>query len=208
MAIDVTPTKSNLLDTKASLELAKKGYELLDQKRNVLIREVMSLIDKAKELEEKINVLFPEAYKALQVANMTEGIDTVENIALSINEEKDFNILLRSVMGVEVQTVKYDKNDLKASYSFYSTNNAFDMAVKKFQEVKYLIFEYAAVENSVHKLALEIKKTQKRTNALQNIQIPKFVEMVKTIQGALDEREREEFFRLKMLKKKKMHTGK
>ena len=201
--MDISPTKSNLLNVKASLELAKKGYELLDQKRNVLIREMMTLIDKAKEMEQNINFIFKEAYEALQVANMTEGINTVENIAMSMAEAKDFTILLRSVMGVEVPTVKYDKKALEPSYSFFSTNNAFDIAVRKFQEVKYLVYEFAAIENTVYRLATEIKKTQKRANALHNIRIPEFTQTVKTIRSILDEQEREEFFRLKMVKRKK-----
>ncbi|KPU43789.1 V-type ATP synthase subunit D [Oxobacter pfennigii] len=202
MAVNETPTKSNLLSAKESLEFSKKGYELLDRKRNVLIREMMQLIDDAKEIQEKINSIFPEAYEALKVANMTEGIDTVEDIALAIEEAKDFEVLLKSVMGVEVPSVKYEKRDQKPSYSFYRTNNAFDRAVKSFQDVKYLVYELAEIENSVYRLAMEVKKTQKRTNALQNIQIPKFTSLTKHIQDALDEREREDFFRLKMVKRR------
>ena len=89
--------------------------------------------------------------------------------------------LLRSVMGVEIPTLKFEQKKFEPTYSFYRTNNAFDIAVMKFQKVKYLIYELAEVENSVYRLAMEVKKTQKRTNALQNIQIPKYKEMVKYI---------------------------
>lgn len=105
-------------------------------------------------------------------------------------------------MGVEVPSVKFKRAGMEPAYSFYRTNNAFDIAVEKFQEVKYLVYELAEVENSVYRLAMEVKKTQKRTNALQNIQIPKFTYIVKTIEDALDEREREDFFRLKMVKRR------
>ena len=206
MIMSVSPTKSNLLSARESLEFSKKGYELLDKKRNVLIREMMVLIDKAREIQEKINSVFPEAYRALRVANMTEGIDTVEDIASTIEEEKEFEILLKSVMGVEVPKVKYEEKKIEPSYSFYRTNNAFDISVIRFQKVKHLVYELAEVENSVYRLAMEIKKTQKRANALQNIQIPKFTETVKYIRDALEEMEREDFFRLKIVKRRKIKT--
>lgn len=202
MAVNIAPTKSNLMSARASLEFSEKGFELLDKKRNVLIREMMGLIGRAKKLQEKINSIFSEAYEALQVANMTEGISTVQSIAMTIEEIDDYKVLLRSVMGVEIPTIKFERKKLEPTYSFYRTNNAFDIAFTKFQEVKYIIYELAEVENSVYRLAMEVKKTQKRTNALQNIQIPKFKEIVKYIQDVLEEKEREDFFRLKMVKKK------
>lgn len=202
MAANIAPTKSNLISAKASLVFSQKGYELLDKKRNVLIREMMGLIGKAREIQDRIDSTFSEAYEALKIANMTMGISTVENIAMSIDELHDYEVLLRSVMGVEIPTLKFSRKDLELKYSLHGTNNAFDIAVTKFHEVKYLIYELSEVECSVYRLAMEIKKTQKRTNALQNIQIPKFKGIVKYIQGALEEKEREDFFRLKMVKKK------
>lgn len=202
MAVNVAPTKSNLMSAQASLEFSQKGFELLDKKRNVLIREMMGLIGRAKDIQDRINTTFRDAYEALKMANMTEGISTVETIALSIDEVDDYDVLLRSVMGVEIPTINFERKKFEPTYSFYRTNNAFDIAVTKFQEIKYLVYELAEIENSVYRLAMEVKKTQKRTNALQNIQIPKFKEIVKYIQDVLEEKEREDFFRLKMVKKK------
>jgi len=197
-----TPTKSNLIKAQTSLQLSQKAYELLDRKRNVLIHEMMGLIGRARDIQDRIESTFSVAYRALQMANITMGIRTVEDIALSIPEETGFEILMKSVMGVEIPSIRYKKEDLTPHYSFFHSNNALDVALFSFQNVKYLIFELAEVENSIYKLAGEIKKTQKRTNALQNIQIPKYRELVKIIQEALDEKDREEFFRLKMVKKK------
>ncbi|MDU5080528.1 MAG: V-type ATP synthase subunit D, partial [Bacillota bacterium] len=98
----LTPTKANLIKSKNSLQFAKKGYELLDRKRTVLIREMMSLIDKASELQERIDTEFKQAYEALKLANITMGTESVEEIAGSIEKEQDFHILFKSVMGVEV----------------------------------------------------------------------------------------------------------
>lgn len=202
MAINIAPTKSNLISAQVSLEFSQNGYELLDKKRNVLIREMMGLINRAKNIQDRIDSTFTQAYEALQVANMTEGISTVESIAGSIDEADDYEILVRSVMGVEIPSLKFIKKNLEPTYSFYKTNNAFDIAIMKFQQIKYLIYELAEIENSVYRLAMEVKRTQKRTNSLQNIQIPKFKGLVKYIQDVLEEKEREDFFRLKMVKKK------
>lgn len=204
MDINIAPTKANLMSAKATLEFSKKGYELLDQKRNVLIREMMGLLGKAKDVQSRINTTFQEAYEALKTANLTMGISSVEDIAASIPERDDFNIMYKSVMGVEIPKIKFKREEAKPSYSFYQTNASMDIAFKKFQEVRYLVMELAEVENSVYKLATEIKKTQKRANALDNIQIPKYNEMVKYIQDALEEKDREDFFRLKVVKKKSM----
>ncbi|NLM13702.1 MAG: V-type ATP synthase subunit D [Epulopiscium sp.] len=201
MAVLVAPTKSNLMKAKNALELSQKGFELLDKKRNVLIREMMELMDKAQEIQGKINTIFEEAYHALQIVNITLGIQNVEEIALSIPKDEEFEVLLKSVMGVEIPKIRYVKKDVEPSYGFYRTNSAFDFAVLRFNEVKYLIYDLTEIENSIYRLAKEIEKTNKRANALESIQIPKYKEQVKYIQEVLEEKEREEFFRLKRLKK-------
>ena len=202
MQENIAPTKANLMSAQSALDFSKKGYELLDKKRNVLIREVMALMDRAQEIQQKAQAIFREAYEALQTANITLGISQVYEVAKSIPLATDFKILTRSVMGVEIPEVKYEKQELDNYYSFYNTNTALDVALTKFHEVKYLLYELAEIEASVYKLATEIKRTQKRANALQNIQIPKYEDMVKNISEVLEEKEREDFFRLKVLKKK------
>lgn len=200
---NIAPTKSNLMSAQNSLEFSEKGFELLDKKRNVLIREMMSYMGRAEKLQNRINVTFKEAYDALRQANISMGINTVEDIAMSIPEASDYSVLFKSVMGVEVPHVNFEKKDIEPKYSFYRSNTTMDLAFKKFNEVKFLIYELAEVENAVYKLAMEVKKTQKRANALENIQIPKFKEIVKAIGEVLEEKEREDFFRLKVVKKKK-----
>lgn len=201
MPVTIAPTKSNLMKAKSALELSQKGFELLDKKRNVLIREMMELMDKAKGIQEKIDTTFEEAYNALQVVNITLGIHNVEEIALSVPKDEAYEILLKSVMGVEIPSIRYTKKEIEPTYGFHRTNSALDMAVIKFSEVKYLVYNLAEIENSIYKLAKEIEKTGKRANALENIQIPKYREQVKYIEEVLEEKEREDFFRLKRLKK-------
>ena len=200
MKINISPTKANLIKAKASLELSQKGFSLLDKKRTVLIKEVMSLMERASELQARVDDKFKEAYRNLQIVNMTIGIHTVEEVALSISKDEYYEILYRSVMGLEIPRVKYYPKSSSPNYSFFRTNPALDKAVKSFQEAKYLVYELAEVENSVYKLSMEIKKTQKRANALDKIQIPNYQDTVKYIQDVLEEKEREDFFRLKKVK--------
>ncbi len=203
MQINVTPTKANLLKAKSLLDFSQKGYDLLDKKRNVLIREMMSLMDEVRDIQERISTTFEEAYRALQVVNISMGVNNVEEIAMSIPKVEEYEILLKSIMGVEIPRIKFQKKDIETYYGFFRTNPAFDIAVTKFKEVKYLIYELTEIENSVYRLAVEIKKTQKRTNALEKIQIPKYKDQVKFIGEVLEEKEREDFFRLKKVKKMK-----
>jgi len=199
---NVLPTKTNLIKYKETLAFSEVGFTLLDKKRNILVREIMTYVAKAKELEKKINQTFIEAYDALAKANVTLGIKNVADIAASIPEAGDFTILYKSVMGVEIPMVQYEKKEIELRYGFYRTNSAMDLVHQKFNEVKYLIYELAQTENAVYRLAVEIIKTKKKTNALENIQIPKLKEIIKTIAENIEEIEREGFFRLKILKKK------
>jgi len=204
MQENIAPTKANLMTAQVALDFSKKGYELLDKKRNVLIREMMSFMDRAKVIQQKMQEIFKEAYEALIMANITIGINEVNEVAESIPQATEFTILTQSIMGVEIPQIKYEKRELVPYYSFYHTNTALDVALKEFHRVKYLLYELAEIEDSVYKLATEIKRTQKRTNALKNIQIPKYEALAKMISEMLEEKEREDFFRLKVLKKKKL----
>ena len=196
------------MSAQSALDFSKKGYELLDKKRNVLIREVMALMDRAQDIQQKAASIFKEAYEALQTANITLGISEVFEVAKSIPLTTDFKILTRSVMGVEIPQIKYEKDELSHYYSFYNTNTALDVALTKFHEVKYLLYELAEIEDSVYKLATEIKRTQKRANALKSITIPYYRELVYNIQNSLEEKEREEFSRLHVLKQRENSLSK
>lgn len=202
MAKTLAPTKGNLMAAKNTLRLSKQGYEMLDKKRNILIREMMSLIEEAKNVEEQIEGVFQRAYHALESANIMSGMDRVQNIAHTSVLDESVNINLRSVMGVELPMISIDDSGIKPTYSFYSTNSALDEALVKFNEVKKLTIRLAEIENSVYRLAMSIKKTQKRANALQNITIPMYEKTVKDIQNALEEKDREEHTRLKMIKER------
>lgn len=204
MAVQAVPTKGNLMNTKKSLALAKNGYELLDRKRNILIREMMTLIDHANAIQQKIDSAYEDAYIALQTANITNGF--CEDISNSVPVEDGLSLDSRSVMGVEIPILTMEEKEAHTylHYGARTTNSAVDKAFILFTEVKVLTVELAEIENSVYRLADSIKKTQKRANALKNIMIPRFEETVKFITDALDEKDREEFSRLKVIKRKKL----
>ena len=207
MAANAVPTKGNLINAKKSLELSTLGYELLDKKRNILIREMMSLIDKAKSIQGKIDKAYDDAYLALETANITMGF--CDEISRSVPEEDSLTLSYRSVMGVEIPIVAIkEKNGLDLDYGLYTTNAMLDLARQRFEEVKYLTAQLAEIENSVYRLATAISTTQRRANALKNIMIPRFDDTVKYITDALEEKDREEFSRLKVIKRQKQEAAK
>ena len=195
------PTKGNLIKAKNSLALAKQGYELMDKKRNILIRELMELIDKAESIQSEIMEVYSVAYRSLQQANIELGIRNVEAFSEAVPIEDNIQIKTRSIMGVEIPHTDYKAGQMELTYSLYGSTEALDRARSAFIKVKELSIELAAIENSAYRLAVNVKKTQKRANALQNITIPKYRELTKTITNALEEKEREEFTRLKVIKK-------
>lgn len=197
------PTKGNLMLAKNSLALARQGYDLMDKKRNVLLKELMALIDEAKEIQEQIDSTFTKAYACLQRANIEHGISKVQQLAFTVPIEESIRIQTRSIMGTEIPHVKYDEKENNLTYSFSTTSESIDIAREAFREVKDLTIKLSMVENSAYRLASNIKKTQKRANALKNITIPMYTNLVHNINNALEEKEREEFTRLKVIKNMK-----
>ncbi len=195
------PTKGNLIAAKNSLKLAKQGYELMDKKRNILIRELMDLIDRASRIQSQIDSTFRTAYGALQKANIELGIHHVEEISYSVPVEDSIRIKTRSIMGTEIPLAEYEKKPVQPTYSFYSTRQSLDEARIAFEQVKDLTIRLSTIENSAYRLAASISKTQKRANALKNITIPSYEALIRNISDALEEKEREEFTRLKVIKR-------
>lgn len=196
------PTKGNLIIAKNSLSLASQGYDLMDKKRNILIRELMALIDQAKDIQSEIDQTFRTAYQCLQKANIELGIHYIQEISESIPLEHSIEIKARSIMGTEIPLVRSTKSISDTPpYSFYSTTESLDQAKAAFEQVKELTIRLSMVENSAYRLAFNIKKTQKRANALKNITIPSYKSLVQTITNSLEEKDREEFTRLKVVKR-------
>lgn len=198
MAQQIVATKGNLINAKRSLKQAQLGYELMDRKRNILIREMVSLTDEAKELSESLEATFAEAYKALQSANIVEGVisDKAERMPI----DSTVTLSSRSVMGIELPEVGGGNDKPELCYILANTGTNYDTAYIRFTKAKMTGLRLAEIENSVYRLSIAIRKTQKRANALKNILIPTYREQVKFITNALEEKEREEFSRQKIIK--------
>ena len=202
MSTTVFATKGNLISTQRSLALAKTGYELMDKKRNILIREMMLLVDKVTSVQSEIDKVFSEAYASLIEANLSSGV--IQSIAEAVPEEKGVRVRTKSVMGVEVPIVTLEeRREGAVPYGLSETDSALDIAYSKFAQVQDLCVKLAEIENSVYRLAIAIKKTQRRANSLKNIVIPRQEATVKFIVNTLEEKEREEFSRMKIIKIRK-----
>ena len=201
------PTKGNLNAAKRSRALADNGYELMDRKRNILIREIMELMDEAEDLQERIDSTFSEAYASMRLAEISMG-GSARSGANAVPIDDSFSIRFRSVMGVELPVVSAEPEEPSGPpYGLAFTSSDLDDAYFKFAEVKELIRELAETENCIYRLAYAIKKAQKRANALQNIVIPGLDSEIARISDALEEKEREEFVRLKVVKGRKPSGG-
>lgn len=200
----VLPTKGNLMATKRSRALAQTGYELMDRKRNILVREMMNLMDDASRIQKEIDTVFQDAYAALAQANIRLGI--CDKIAEAVEIDDTVEMRWCSVMGVELPHIPDRAPAPRPEYGFAFTSSALDEAYLKFRKVKELTREMAEIETSIYRLAQAIKKTQKRANALQNIVIPGFDHTIRVITEALEEKEREEFVRLKVIKKQTVQS--
>ena len=198
MAQQVFPTKGNLINTKKSLELAKLGYDLLDRKRNILVNEMMGKIDTASELRKNIKDEYKKAYFALQLANVTLGSSNINAVAVPVDDS--LTVEHKSIMGVELPVLKLKRRNERAYYGLQFTNSYLDEAYMAFERVKIMTVELAELENCVCSLAQAMKKTQKRANALKNIVIPKLETTSRFITEVLDEKEREDFSRMKVVK--------
>ncbi len=198
--INVPPTRSNLLRIKKDLQFAKEGYEILNRKREVLTTELIAMSKNAEVLQTKVWSLLAEAYEAMENAQLKMGRERVEWAALAANKTVEVSLKFRGIMGVPVPSIESKGSPAEMQYSLGDTTAALDEASLKFAQVTELVPELSMVMTTVWRLASELRKTQRRVNALQYIFIPEYEETVRFIVSSLEEREREDTFRLKLLK--------
>lgn len=202
VAIKIYPSRINLIRTKRTLEMAKAGLEVLERKRDVLMRELRHFLYDAKKLREELVHAMTEAFQDLEKASIMMGPQAVENIASASSVKADFTIVERSIMGVHIPIVKFQREeDVKPDYGLGNTSVWLDKAFKDFYKVLDVVVKLAETEGAVFQIANDVKNTQKRVNALKHIFIPMYSEMVKVMELVLEEREREEFVRMKMAKR-------
>ena len=198
----LVPTKGNLIRLKEQLKLAVSGHSLLEKKRNVLMKELLSIVSDARKLQEEILRVFEEAYKSLQLANLDLGMEYMDEVSRAVPEYNGLKIRLRSVMGVEVPEVVAEEFPMEIPYGIYRSNSALDKTYLSFVKVLKLITKAVWIENTAYKLAYEVRKTKKRVNALENVVIPQLKSNIKYIQDTLEEMEREELVKIKRIKER------
>ncbi|MDR0654307.1 MAG: V-type ATP synthase subunit D [Synergistaceae bacterium] len=196
----MAPTRGNLVKLQKSLRQATSGHDLLEQKRQVLMLELVRHIDSARDLQRDVIKTFGDAYGALQKANISLGIDTVEDIAGSVPITDEIVVRLRSVMGVEIPDIDEVDASVKPSYSYLTSTGAMDDAYLSFRKVLSTLVKLAEVETSVYRLAVQIRRTHRRVNALEKVVIPANRRESAFIEGTLEEGEREDFVRMKIAK--------
>ncbi len=205
--INVPPTRSNLLRMKKELQFAQEGYEILDRKRIVLTSELIRVAHDAEAVQTEVWALLAKAYSSVEQARLTMGADNVEWAALAVNKTVEVDLKFRGVMGVALPQVASHGDMVEMTYGLGDTPATLDEASGAFREVVKRIPELAELVTAVWRLAGELRKTQRRVKALQYIFIPEYEETVLFIKAALDEREREETFRLKWLKTKMVNEA-
>src|SRR5690554_4683493 len=192
-------TKGNLLSSKESLRLAKLGYELMDRKRMILMQELNKLMDDVKDLRDVIDKAYEEAYESLQKANVSYSV--IDRLAQLMPIEENIKIVYRSVIGIEIPKVTLEPKPLDVPFALGITNSHLDDVYIKMRQVKYYTIKLAELDNGMYQLAKAIEKSRKRANALERIVIPNLESDIRFISDALEEKEREEFLRMKKVKK-------
>lgn len=203
MDTSALPTKNNLMKIKSKLNLSMQGHELLEKKKIILEMEKEKYAKKMKEKKEKLNELFINGIEKIKMASVDIGMEELKNITEEIDFNEKIDIKYKTVMGVEIPSIIYEKPQKELKYGLYNTSIQVDEVIETFNEIKKATIELAELENTILRINKAVEKVKKRSNALKDIIIPEDIEKIKKIQSILEEREREEFSRLKIIKKTK-----
>ena len=197
---NVAPTKTNLLRTRQELEFARQGHELLDQKRNILVIELLNLVDQAVDFQERVVKALEEAYRTLEQAVLRMGKLRVSHLASAVNIRADIELKTRRVMGVRLPVVETSFSEHPPYYSPLGTSFWIDNSLEEFKEALQLMGRLAELKISIIRLAAEVRGTIRKVNALEKIAIPDLEQTVGFIQNRLEENERDMFVLMKLVK--------
>ena len=196
----VAPTKTNLLKLKQELKFAELGYELLDQKRNILVLELLNLVDQTVEHQERVDKALAQAYRTLESAVLGMGKLKVFSLSSAVNIQSGITVRERKVMGVSLPVVETTFTDHPPYYSPQGTSFWVDSALQHFKQALEVMGRLAELKVSIIRLAGEVKKTIRKVNALEKIAIPDLRKTAAFIQSRLEENERDMFVLMKMVK--------
>jgi V/A-type H+/Na+-transporting ATPase subunit D len=198
--LNVAPTKSNLISLKRQLAVAEEGYDLLEQKRQILVSELMRRLARVRDDQSAAADVLRRAFDALSEAQLDTGSEALERASLGVCMEHEVELAGQHLMGIKIPRVMVRTEPVSVQFGVGGTSANADIAMRRFVEVLPLLAELAELENAVMRLALELRKTQRRCNALSKIFMPNYRETIGYITGALEERERESFVILKMIR--------
>ncbi|HCJ66394.1 MAG TPA: V-type ATP synthase subunit D [Elusimicrobia bacterium] len=203
---EVSPTRSELIKLKLQIALAQQGCNLLKEKRDALLVEFMAVMDETLRLSSLLERAVANAQYALTVAKAVDGGVTVKSVALATKGEITIDLSGTKIMGVAIPVVqkKYSpvRSLLTRGYSVTGASSRIDETAENFEKVLDILIENADVETRLKRLGDEIQKTNRRVNALEQIVIPETQKQMKYIRMTLEERAREDLFRLKRVKRK------
>ncbi|HYC12351.1 MAG TPA: V-type ATP synthase subunit D [Nitrososphaerales archaeon] len=197
----VLPTKIELIGTRRRLATAVRVKKVLDDKRDVLLKRLDEMIVQAGEARDEITQPLSDAYLALYDAYLKLGPLRLEGVAANTPPGMEAEVTVRRVVDVDIPSVKLSEKEVGMTYGFADTNVAVDRASMQMRRVLPSIFKAAEYENAIFRLAKELERTQRLLNALEYMIIPRYETSIRFIQQTLEEREREEFTRLKHVKK-------
>ena len=198
----VKPTRMELLEIRKKLTLAEKGYKLLEEKRDALVERFFSVIDTRNELLSEIDAQFTDAFTALIQSQMILGEEQVESASYLMPEAGEIQFTQDNIMGVKIPKMNKDSFHVPEapSYALSDTCAALDDAQASFSSIMKKLVDLADLEGGIKSLAVEIEKTKRRVNVLENNLIPRLQATKKYIEMQLEERAREDFFRRKRIK--------
>jgi len=196
----IAPTKTNLLKLRQELSFARLGHELLDQKRNILVLELLALVDQTVDFQERVGRALAEAYRTLQEAVMSMGKLKVATLAGAVNISTEITLKQRRVMGVRLPVVETSFVEHPPYYSPMGTSFWIDGSIIAFKQALQLMGRLAELKISIIRLATEVRKTIRKVNALEKIAIPELRSSVQFVQNRLEENERDMFVLMKMVK--------
>lgn len=202
------PTKANLIAAKDHLSLLQGGLDILDKSRKALIQAHDSKIKQRDDLNEEVNETIEKVSKNFKRAMITMGESKLDDISRIVPVDNSISLQEDEFMQTKIYNINFEPSKLNLSYSFYETNEAFDVALLSFNELKDKIYKLAELDTTINNLDRQIKKTSKKVNSLEKVQIPNTEERIKTISALIEEKEREEFSKTKMVKDKKIRDQK
>jgi len=198
----IAPTKSNLLKVRERLNIAQEGYDLLEQKREILVSELMRKVEQVKLLERELNTRVDTAYPALKRMLVTVGRERAQRLAQNITYQFDLREKQITAAGMKLPGLEVRLPDVDLKYSPVNSFAECDETVIEFFELLKICTELAAIRTIAWRLAREVRRTQRRVNALEKMVIPAASETKTYIESVLEERDRDSFFTSKLLKKK------